>query len=770
MSEEKHPVSSSSGESRREFLTRAAVSPIALSVSSLTARQTPSAAGQTDSLPWYRHTYRWGQTNINEKDPTRYDIPWWREYWKRTQTQGIVVNAGGIVAYYPTKIPFHHQARFLNGRDLYGELTRAAHSDGLVVFARMDSNRAHEPLYQAHPDWFAVDADGRPYRAGELYISCINGPYYDEHIPAILREIIEWEKPDGFTDNSWSGLGRDSICYCIHCREKFHEDSGLKLPDRPDWNDPTYQRWVEWGYRRRLEVWDLFNHTTKSAGGSDCIWAGMISGDLVSSARRFRDMRELCRRADMVMLDQQRRTDDGGFQINGETGKRIHGLLGWDKLAPESMATYGPRKAALPVPEVRMWMVEGFAGSIQPWWHHVGAYQEDRRQFEVVEPIYRWYAAHQSNLVDRRPVATVGVVWSQRNVDYYGRDDAHELAWVPYRGMIQALIRARIPFLPVHADDIERDAHQFSLLILPNLAVMSEPQVRSVRDFVRRGGSLLSTGETSLYDENGRQRSDFALADLFSASFTGKRHGPSNPAASDHSYLRLSPDVGQDVYGPRSGEEPVRSVPRHPVLHGFEKTNILAFGGMLLEVNAKSGTTVPLTLIPDFPVYPPETSWMRVPRTDIPALVIGSRNGARTVYVPADIDRRFDHGNTPDHGDLLENLVRWAVADNIPLRVDGPGLIDCHMYRRKGRMILHLVNLTSAGTWRSPVEELVPMGPLTVGVRLPEGIRGEDVHLTVADRRPTPARKNGWIEFRIESIADHEVAVLDYADLHPVSL
>ncbi|MPZ20887.1 MAG: Tat pathway signal protein [Luteitalea sp.] len=752
----------SHGESRREFLKRAAVSPIAVSLvgADLSEGRVPAGTQRDEDSPWYRQTYRWGQTNINEKDPSRYDIKWWREYWRRTQTQGVVINAGGIVAYYPSKLPLHHQAQFLNGRDLYGELTRAAHEDGLVVFARMDSNRAHEPLYKAHADWFAVDAEGQPYRAEELYVTCINGPYYEQYIPDVMREIIAWEEPDGFTDNSWSGLGRDSICYCTNCQRRFRELSGADLPRRADWDDPAYRQWIEWGYRRRLEIWDLNNRTTRAAGGPDCIWAGMISGHVVSSASRFRDMKELCSRAEIVMLDQQTR-GGGGFQINGETGKRIHGLLGWDKLSPESMATYGPRKAARPIPEVRMWMVEGFAGTIQPWWHHVGAYQEDRRQFEVVEPVYRWYAANQEYLVNREPVATVGVVWSQRNVDYYGRDDAMVRAWSPYRGMTEALIRARIPFLPLHADHIERDSGQFSVLILPNVAAMSDAQADAVRRFVADGGSLIATAETSLYDEQGEQRPDFALADLFSASYTGKRHGPEQLTQSDHSYLRLVPDVGQEVDGPRSGEERQRSAPRHAVLNGFEKTNILAFGGLLLDVKARADATVPVTLIPDFPVYPPETSWMRTPRTDTPALVIGTRNDARIAYLPADIDRRFDQDNAPDHGGLLANLVRWAAGDAIPLEVQGPGLIDCHLYRQPQRLILHLVNLTSAGTWRSPVHELTPVGPLSVTVKLPEGVRGEQLRLTVSGASVTPARRNGAVRFEIKTISDHEVVVVE---------
>ena len=115
------------------------------------------------------------------------------------------------------------------------------------------------------------------------------------------------------------------------------------LPKKRDWNDPVYRQWIEWNYDRRLEVWDLFNRTTKAAGGPDCIWSGMNSGSVTAQARSFRDLREICRRADIVMLDHQRRDDDTGFQQNGDTGKRVHELCGWDKVAPESMAMYQSR-------------------------------------------------------------------------------------------------------------------------------------------------------------------------------------------------------------------------------------------------------------------------------------------------------------------------------------------------------------------------------------------------------------------------------------------
>ena len=78
-------------------------------------------------------------------------------------------------------------------------------------------------------------------------------------------------------------------------------------------------------------------------------------------------------------------------------------------------------------------MIEGIAGGIQPWWHHVGAYHEDRRMYHTAEPIYKWYKDHEKHLINRTPVGTVGVVWSQENTDYYGRDEAETVVDLPWQ-------------------------------------------------------------------------------------------------------------------------------------------------------------------------------------------------------------------------------------------------------------------------------------------------------------------------------------------------
>jgi hypothetical protein len=780
-------------ETRRVFLKQAASVAVAIGASDFSATsaraQTPPPAS-SPTLPWYRRALRWGQTNITERDPARYDVAWWRQYWKHTQVQGVIINAGGIVAYYPSRYPLHRRAEFLGDRDLFGDLVRAAHEDGLAVLARMDSNRAHEEFYRAHPDWFAVDPSGKPFRAGELFVACIHGPYYEEWIPDLLREIAERYQPEGFTDNSWSGLGRGSICHCDHCRRSFRQRTGRNLPSEKNWDDPVWREWVQWNYARRLEIWDFYNRVARAVanGSSDCQWVGMNSGSISSQGASFRDLKEICARAQIILLDHQARSDAGGFQQNGETGKLIHGLLGWGKLAPESMALYQAGKptfrlSAKPAPEARMWMLDGFAGGIQPWWHHIGAYHEDRRAYQTVEPVMRWHRMNEAFLVNRQPIATVGVVWSQANTDFYGRDDAEVLVEQPWRGVTQALIRARIPYLPVHADQIQRDASDLSLLILPNLAAITDAQIASVRDFVEHGGGLVATGETSLCNEWGDARADFGLADLLGAHAVEKRAATNDASRrrqaneTQHTYLRLTPELNQpsaagDQPAPAEGarkradpgtpgETPALLL-RHPVLRSFEDTDILPFGGVIEEsLKVESSATVPLTFVPAFPIYPPETAWMRKPRTDIPGLILNERPGhGRVAFLPADLDRRFARDNLPDHGDLLANLVRWAARDRIPLVVEGAGLLDCHLYRQADRLILHLVNLTNPGAWRAPVHELIPVGPWSIRAKLPDGVAGRKLRLLVSGAKVSATVRNGWSRFAIKSVLDHEVILI----------
>jgi len=294
--------------------------------------------------------------------------------------------------------------------------------------------------------------------------------------------------------------------------------------------------------------------------------------------------------------------------------------------------------------------------------------------YRTAEPVMRWWKANERYLVNRTPVASVGIIWSQRNTDFFGRDAAGERVDAPYTGFMHALVRARIPYLPIHIDDIGVGRgvapglkSRPTVLILPNIGALSDAQAASLRAFVNSGGSLFATGDTGLYNEWGDPRADFALADLFRCRRAGETPRLGAVARGEaHTNLRLSPELRVRVDGPKAGDEPPAAGERHAVLRGFDQTDILPFGGNLTPVKTNSAATVPLTLVPAFPTYPPETAWMRQPKSDIPGLVLSEHGGSRVAYMPADIDRRYGREHLPDHARLLANVVRWAAGDGNP--------------------------------------------------------------------------------------------------------
>ncbi len=712
----------------------------------------------TDTQPWYKRCRRWGQTNLTEIDPKDYDAAFWRDYWQRSRVQGIIVNAGGIVCYYPSRFEHQYRAAHLEDRDLLGEIISNAREQGLAVLARMDSNRALGDFYNLHPDWFCVNHAGEPCRAGDRYIACVNGPYYREYLPQVLEEIIQRYNPDGFTDNSWTGLGRKYICCCEHCRKGFRDATGLDLPQGPDWNDMTYRRWIRWNYQCRVDLWQHNNRVAQAAGGPDCLWLGMLNGAPCQTHVSFADLHAIGKLSKIVMCDQQSRTSTG-FGQNAYSGKLLHDVAGWDVVIPESMAMYVRgrqtfRLGANPPAEAQTWMAEGYAGGISPWWHFVGARRDDRRKFQTPLERMAWHEQNEQYLYDRTPLASVGIAWTHENADFYGRDDARHRVLMPRYGFTRALQRARIDHSAVHLDNLHRWAEKLKVLVLPDLAVMSDKQARSIEQFVQAGGSIVATGRTSLMDIWGNPRENFALAQLLGVDATNQRMGPQGEPSTDweiptgHNYIRL-PD------------EPTG---RHPILAGFEQTDILPLGGSVECTAPRQGQAQTIaTLIPAFPIYPPEFAWMRQERTDIPAICARELpSGGRVVYLPADCDRAFGLRGLPDHGDLLAKAVRWAHREPLPLEVQSPGKLDCHLYRQQDRLILHLVNLTGCEEEGGYREEFLPAGPVDIRIQSPgDFLKGKARRLVGQDQEISFDPRAQTLTISLEQIRDHQVVVLE---------
>src|ERR1700728_2569011 len=95
----------------------------------------PSSAGASADIPWQRKLRRIGQTNFTEHDPAVFDIEGWADYWASAKVGAVFISITGIVAFYPSQVPFHRHGKYLKGRDFLGELHTAAKKRGLRTIA-----------------------------------------------------------------------------------------------------------------------------------------------------------------------------------------------------------------------------------------------------------------------------------------------------------------------------------------------------------------------------------------------------------------------------------------------------------------------------------------------------------------------------------------------------------------------------------------------------------------------------------------------------------
>jgi hypothetical protein len=728
--------------SRRDFLRRAATGGAALAFGRVDLSF--SAPQGSDPVPptWVERAMRWAQLTLVEDDPGKFDPQFWLDYFQRTHSNAVCLSAGGCVAYYPTQIPFHHRSAWLKDSDPFGALVTGCRKLGMVILARTDPHATYDDAQAAHPDWIAVDSTGKPRRhwaSPEMWVTCALGPYNFEFMTEVKKEIMARYRVDGIFINRWDGSG---MCYCEHCRQNFKEASGFDLPSTNDSRSPARRAYLLWRQQRLFDLWQLWDREVRKINPEARVIPN-TGGGATSSL----DMKKIGELADTLFADRQARRGLAAPWFNGKNGKEFRATMGRKPIVGIfSVGVEEPyrwKDSVQSEAEIRIWVADGVANGLRPWFTKFSGTLHDERWLKAVEDIYTRYHRWERYLRNESPLARVAIVYSQQTAWFYGQDRLRDKIEDPTLGWCQALLEARIPFEMVH-DGLLDPAHvqQFKTLILPNIAALSERQCLQLEQFVERGGGLVATYETSLYNEWGEPRNDFGLSKLFGVTLDGRPEGPMH-----NSYLRLD-----------------RSAPHADMLlKGLEEAPRIINGVWRLNVqpSERPGASL-LTLIPSYPDLPMEKVFPRVDQTKTPEIFLRNHGQGRVVYFPWDIDRTFWEVLSVDHGKLLSNAVYWATNEDPPVVVTGAGVLDVTVWRQKDTMTVHLVNLTNPMLMKGPFRELLPVSEQKIQLRLPPGARVGKVRLLAADKTPAFVRRNNILALTTSAILDHEILAIDF--------
>lgn len=730
--------------SRRDFLQQAVGSgAVATFLPNGALRDVEPSGAERPAMPgdeltgWFDQPMRWVQLTLVENDPGQFDPQFWLDYFRRLRADAACLSAGGIVAYYPTEVPLHHRSAWLGSLDPFGTLVAGCRAMKMRVIARTDPHAVREDVRAAHPDWISVGLDGAPRRHWanpELWISCALGPYNFTFMDAVHREIVTKYRVDGIFANRWAPQGGD--CYCVHCQANFRAATGRDLPRTTDVRDPVRRQFREWRVARLTELWKQWDASVRA-----------INPEAHFIPNGMPDLKTGGELAKIQFADYQARHGVAPAWLNGRTAKTYRSVMGRRPIGGIFSVgfeeAYRWKDSVQSEPEIRQWVAEGTANGMRPWVTKFSGVLYDRRWLPAVERIYAWHADHERYLRNERPLARVALLQSDQTEAYHAGVAPGDRAGDHALGMYHALIEARVPFEMVHEAYLtpERLA-PFKLLILADAAALSDAQCAAIRTFVAAGGSLLATFASSLYDETGQRRQTFGLADVFGVSFDGAIDGPMQNA-----YLSLDAD-------PATGR-------RHPVLTGLDDTPRIINGVFRLRVTPTVPFPSPITLVPSYPDLPMEDVYPRRVHTDTRELYLRDLGTARVAYVPWDLDRTFWEVMAVDHGRLLRNLVAWASNEPVPVEVSGPGLIDVTVWRQRTSMTVHLVNLTNPMMMKGPLRETLPVGPLTVRIRMPSGDRPRAIRLLTHGSAPRAATTGGVLTVTVPSVEVHEVIAID---------
>ena len=696
---------------------------------------------------------RWAQLTLTEDDPgamtgpggkplAAFDPDFWLNYFREIKAQGAVISTGGYIAYHPSKLPMQYVSQGVSeSNDVFGYLVEGCRRMDMSVMVRTDPHAVHDMQKEAHPEWIAhLPGQGpRPHWSQQgAWITCALGPYNFEFMTEVNREILSRYGVDAIFANRWNGSG---LCHCPSCQALFKERSGgLELPKTLHLSEPSYGAYMEFLQNRTFELcvlWDTeIRKISPHARFIPNSGGGALSG---------LDMRWLGDYSDLLFADRQSRPKDLPMWSNGQNGKEFRSVMGSKPIGGifhmgfEDVHRW--KDSVQGDDEIRVFVSEGVAQGLRLWFTKFHGKVYDPRWLEVVKDLYNRYADWEPYLRNTANLARVGLVFSQNSAKFYGGQDAQEKVGNPINGLYQALTEGRIPFEMVHESYLSDQDHlsAYKTLILPNIACLSEAQCRGLEAFVKAGGGLIATFETSLYDEKGKKRGTFGLAELFGADTDGPIEGPMK-----NSYLRFHAETG------------------HPVLDGFGGTERTINGNARLPVKPKRPLeTMPLSLIPSYPDLPMEEVYPRLDHSGISELYLRSYGEGRAAYFPWDIDATYWDLLIPDHLQLFLNTLAWVHQEEQMISLKGPGIFDIALWRQEKSLAIHLVNMTNPMYMRGPIRELIPSPPQELKFIVPKGLEPRALRFLSTGKDIEYRREGRKLFFQVPPFLDHEVIAID---------
>ncbi len=606
--------------------------------------------------------------------------------------------------------PYRH--RQVAGRDWTTETRRHANEQGIAfnVYYNVgiDGRTARE-----HPEWACRTNTGEILAyAGPQYPiwtwMCLQSPWRQRVLDE-LREVAEAVRPDGFwfdllgAPGSYSHCELDvaKVCHCDYCKAAYRKHTGSEMPAESQ-DVPVRKAVFEIAQKARV---GLIRDITKLLRGID-----PKIGIGYNHAGDFWDRMGLAREDE----DFRDGIDLYALEAKPHSHQSMRAKLLWSTGHKFEIMTFGNFQKMLPGAASGSWIdwnlippaYQQISGAIVS--AHSGRYiigvdplpsgEVPAGEFDNLAANFASIAQREPWLSDLASVPNIAVVYDV-NSEYARRLQPPGKSIRPEaEGLHEALQDTNNHFDVVHGESLNTAGHR--VLLCGDMVCPPAKLSDQIRNFVREGGLLIATHETSLWNVDGQRQADFGWADLFGVKFDG--FSPYKTA----NYLRLGDEIRGDA-------------PKYPAL----------ITENVLHITPTTARQLAELIYPEAERTVEVNLWPGSPHTHFgvasgrPLVTVNTYGKGKVVYIAAPIGTQI--------ANRLDTWLKYVIARAVKLfapplaiNVKAPPGVSVVLGRKKQPglpvHVLSLINRYGGMILRPGDTSHPPIGPIDIDIPVSE--------------------------------------------------
>jgi len=610
-------------------------------------------------------------------------------------------------------------------------------------------------VYETHPEWRRIatntkeipQTDMKQFPHGGML--CLLGPYGDFFID-VLDEIVEkFPDVDAF---SFDGLHYGGVCYCEHCRENYRRDTGAEIPNS-DLGDLAFRRYQHWADRKMEDLIVRMQTRLKTRKPELALvtWTTNAGrwGHFLSIPRNMPARMNLLLDApdQEFWLDE---TNRGTTIVPAFANAYIWSLTNHRVAFSEPYILshgnpYG--KDSFPPHEIERRMMLSLTYGACPSIAVIQPPQVQQDLYAMMDEVQR----RKPWLTHKEPERWGAILMSDNTRNFYGRSAGlvEERYMASVLGTFRACVEDHLPMNVISDWNLnDEDLAKYKVLVLPNAACLDEQQVQAIDRFVKNGGGLVASLDTSLFDEFGTPRNNFALADVFGADYRGLPESKPGPATEELD-VNFAKSIGPDYWEKRKSvfdfRQEVTSLLNQGKMQKYVGPDPVTFKGPAIKVATKGDVAKIIgTMTDKFTPGAPA----------LPCAITNQHGKGRVIYFAGGLDAGYYLYAYPYQRLAIKHAITWAASSPQSVTVDAPMCVHVNTMRQnrdgKQRLVVHLFSdLNTTAHHALPVddvplrEEVVPI--YNVKIRFDSRYKLGRIHEEPADQDlKVEKRPEGW--------------------------